>query len=138
MTTRLAARRPRIHMIDTEADALTSLALGHEDRLPQVSELLLGEIDRAIIHTVDKFPDDVVAMGSTVTFIDEASGATRTVQLVYPREADIANGRISILTPIGAGLIGLRKGHSIPWPDRDGHKRNLTIVEVAQAARAES
>ncbi|MDZ3831381.1 MAG: nucleoside diphosphate kinase regulator [Sphingopyxis sp.] len=135
MTTQLAARRPRIHMIDTEADALTSLALSKEEQLPQVSELLLGEIERATVHSAAKFPGDIVAMGSTVTFIDEANGAERTVRLVYPGEADIANGRISILTPIGAGLIGLRKGQSIPWPDRDGHKRNLTIVEVEQAAR---
>lgn len=132
MTTRPSARRPRIHMIDTQADALTTLALAKEDDLPEVCEMLLEEIARATIHKAHKFPADAVAMGSLVTFVDEASGAERTVSLVYPRDADISAGRISILTPVGAGLIGLQQGQSINWPDRDGKKRSLSIVSVRQ------
>jgi regulator of nucleoside diphosphate kinase len=52
------------------------------------------------------------------------------VKLVYPQDADIEAGRISILTPIGAGLIGLAQGDSIVWPDRDGQERILRIVRV--------
>lgn len=136
MTTRKKAKRPSIHMIDTQADALTQLALGKEEQLPQVCELLLEEIDRATIHAAAKIPADVVTMRATVTFVDEGSGANRTVQLVYPGEADISAGRISILTPVGAGLIGLREGQSITWPDRDGHERTLSIVKVEQPRAA--
>ena len=133
MTTPRASRRPYIHMIDSEADALTTLALANEERLPEVSELLLGEIARATVHDARRIPNDVVTMRSTVTFIDESNDATRTVQLVYPRDADISAGRISILTPVGAGLIGLRAGQSILWPDREGHQRTLTIASVVQS-----
>lgn len=136
MTTPKPRRRPSIHMIDSEADALADLAVSVEKRMPQVSELLLEEISRATIHSPAKMPRDVVTMSSEVEFIDEASGAARKVHLVYPQDADIASGRISILTPIGAGLIGLRAGQSIRWPDRDGHERALTIVAVTQPARA--
>lgn len=132
-----ATKRPPIHMIDTEADALTSLAMSIEERLPQVSELLLGEITRATTHRAEKIPADVVTMYATVEFIDDASGSGRTVQLVYPKEADISAGRISILTPVGAGLIGLREGQSILWPDREGQERKLTIVKVVQAPRGD-
>lgn len=135
MTNAKATKRPPIHMIDTEADALTDLALSVEERLPQVSELLLGEISRATLHRADKMPADVVTMYATVAFTDEASGAGRTVQLVYPKEADISAGRISILTPVGAGLIGLRKGQTILWPDREGQERKLSIVQVVQAPK---
>ena len=62
----------------------------------------------------------------------QASGADRTVELVYPRDADISARRVSILTPVGAGVIGLRTGQSILWPDRDGRERKLTIVKVLQ------
>lgn len=62
----------------------------------------------------------------------QASGADRKVELVYPRDADISAGRVSILTPVGAGVIGLRTGQSILWPDRDGRERKLTIVKVLQ------
>jgi regulator of nucleoside diphosphate kinase len=135
MTSTKASRRPPIHMIDTEADALTDLAMAAEDRLPQVSELLLNEIARATTHTAQRIPANVVTMHATVRFIDEASGKEYTYQLAYPGEADISAGRISILTPVGAGLIGLREGQSILWPDREGHERELKIVEVAQAGR---
>lgn len=134
MTTRPSVRKPRVHMIDTQADALTTLALAKEDDLPEICEMLLDEINRASIHTAKKFPADAVAMGSQVTYVDETSGAERSVTLVFPRDADISAGRVSILTPIGAGLIGMTKGASINWPDRDGKKRALTIVEVTQPA----
>lgn len=130
-----AAHRPPIHMIDSEAETLTNLAIGAEDRQPDVSEMLLQEIGRAHLHPPAKIPVDVVTMLSTVEFTDKATGATRTLQLVYPRDADIAEGRISILTPVGAGLIGLRAGQSIIWPDRHGRERILTIEKVAQLDR---
>lgn len=135
MTNRPAAKRPPIHMLESEAERLSNLALRVEDDLPQVSALLLEEIGRARLHRPGKIDANVVTINATVAFIDEASGATRTVQLVMPGEADIAQGRISILTPVGAGLIGLSAGQSILWPDRDGHERRLTIVSVAQAAQ---
>ena len=134
--TRKAAKRPPIHMIDSQADMIADLAYNAEARLPQVSALLIEEIDRAKIYAADKIPADVVTMGATVEFVDEHSGADRTVQLVLPGEADIAAGRVSILTPVGAGLIGMREGQTITWPDRDGQERQLRIVKVAQRQAA--
>ncbi|WP_380873009.1 nucleoside diphosphate kinase regulator [Sphingomonas sp. DBB INV C78] len=122
--------KPPIRMIDAEADKLATLAMSVETRLPQVAELLLAEIDRAELHAADAMPADVVTMLSTVEFVDEGSGAVRTVSLVWPADADIAAGRISILTPVGAGLIGLSAGQAIRWPDRDGHERRLRITRV--------
>ncbi|WP_065846078.1 nucleoside diphosphate kinase regulator [Sphingobium sp. Ndbn-10] len=130
-----ASRRPPIHMIDTEADALTDLAIAAEDRLPQVNELLLNEIARATIHAAGRIPGNVVTMHAQVRFVDEASGKEYSYELTYPKDADISAGRISILTPVGAGLIGLREGQSILWPDRDGHERALKIVQVSQKAQ---
>lgn len=130
--TRAARTRPQIHMIDTEAERLSELAMNIEAAMPQVSELLLRETTRARTHRVTAMPADVVTMGAEVEYRDEASGVTRIVTLAWPQDADIAAGRISILTPIGAGLIGLREGQQILWPDRDGRERNLTIVRVSQ------
>lgn len=127
---------PSIHLIDTEADVLADLAVSVAERVPQVSELLLREIERAVIHSRDTIPVDVVTMHATVTFIDEASGTSRSVQLVFPQDADIAAGRLSILTPVGAGLIGLREGRSILWPDREGRQRQLKVVGVVQPPHA--
>lgn len=129
-----AAARPPIQIRATDADKVAALALNAEDRLPEVAEQLMKEIERAKIVPDHKLPADVVAMGSRVTFMDSATGVERTVQLVYPGNADIAEGRISILTPIGAGLLGLREGQSISWPDRAGHERLLKIIAVDSSA----
>ena len=133
MTThRKAQARPAIQIRETDAERISNLAIEAEDRLPQVAELLLAEINRATIVEDSRLPQNVVALQSTVKFLDEASGIERTLQLVYPQHADIAAGRISILSLVGAGLLGLKPGQSISWPDRAGKQRALRIMEVNQ------
>ena len=129
-STTTAPARPKIILSRTDAETLSALAERMEASSPQAAELLLNEIERAEVRPDAKVPGNVVRMGSTVEFLDEAHGATRTVQLVLPTEADIAAGRISALTPVGAGLIGLAEGQSILWPDREGVKRPLRILRV--------
>lgn len=129
--TKSGAAMPHIRMIDSEADALTELTLQQQRDSVRFYELLLDEIDRAAICERTDIPSTVVTMGSRVTFADEKNGE-RTVRLVYPAEADIAAGRMSILTPVGAGLIGLSVGQSINWPDRGGIEHRLTIISVEQ------
>ncbi len=125
-------QRPPIMLIESEADALADLAFGIRTRNPDVANLLIEEIDRAQTVDAADIPDDVVTMRSSVTFIDEKSGEQHKVQLVFPGEADLDAGRLSILTPVGAGLIGLRTGQSISWPDRHGKDRVLTIGQVSR------
>jgi regulator of nucleoside diphosphate kinase len=67
-------------------------------------------------------------MGSRVTFRDDVTGQVRTVKLVYPGEADVAQGTISVLTPIGAALIGLSVSQSIEWDTVSGGRRSLTVL----------
>ena len=131
MTTHRKARaRPPIQIRESDAERIGNLAIEAEERLPQVAELLLAEINRAKVVPDSRLPGDVVAMQSTVKFVDEASGVERTLQLVYPQAADIEAERISILSLVGAGLLGLRTGQSIMWPDRAGKQRLLRIVDV--------
>lgn len=128
--------RPPIIMARSDAERLTALAEDMEHASPQAANMLLDEIERARVAPDHKVPQDVVRMHSTVRFVDEAHGHERTVELVYPHEADIEAGRISVLTPIGAGLIGLRPDQAITWPDREGHERRLRVVEVRMPATA--
>ena len=86
-------------------------------------------MERADVVTAEAIPPNVVQMGSGVVFQSD-NGETRRVRLVFPGQADIAAGRISILTPIGAALIGLSEGQSIAWKTRDGRSRQLTILAV--------
>lgn len=127
-------RRPPIILGRTDADRIASLATKMEASNPELADLLLGEIERADVRDDKKVPASTVGMQSIVEFLDEAHGSTRSVQLVYPPDADIAAGRISVLTPVGAGLIGLSTGQSITWPDRGGKERLLRILKVDKPA----
>ena len=129
-STSIPADRPVIHLTVSECDKLSELALNAQKRHPLASTMLLSELDRAELHQEGMLPDQTVAMESTIEFVDEGNGMRRVVQLVYPHEADISSGRISILTPVGAGLIGMTAGSSIRWPARDGQERMLRIVDV--------
>ncbi len=92
-------------------------------------ENLQTEIDRARIAPDGAIPVNVVRMGSFVRF-RTSDGQTRDVQLVWPRDADIAAGRISVLTPVGTALIGLAAGQAITWTGRNGKRQALTVLEV--------
>lgn len=129
--------RPPIHLLAEESDMVADLALQSEDRYPVVAAMLLEEIERAELHQPETLPDTAVTLGSEVDFIDENSSQMRTVELVMPALANIARGRISILTPMGAALYGLTQGQSIKWPDLDGHERRIRIVRVRQPASDE-
>ncbi|MEO9132040.1 MAG: nucleoside diphosphate kinase regulator [Sphingomonas sp.] len=122
--------RPAIHMIEGESELITAMTAALEKRNPVVAALLYSELDRAELRRPEDMPADTVTMNCKVDFIDERSGLRRTIELVYPGNADIGKDRISILTPMGAGLIGMTAGESIAWPDRSGAKRLLTIVSI--------
>jgi regulator of nucleoside diphosphate kinase len=133
MHTELASRaRPPITLIDSEAEALTQLALSPRSKSSMAAELLLQELDRADTYGKDCFPPHVVTMMSHVVFVDEGTGEKHEVQLVYPGDADTERHRISVLTPIGAALIGMPRGASIDWPNRSGQYRRLRILDVKQ------
>jgi regulator of nucleoside diphosphate kinase len=131
-TARADWRRPPIHLLASESDMVGSLALQVEHRQPVVAAMLLEEIERAELHELETLPDTAITIGSEVDFVDERTNQMRTVELVLPARANIAEGRISILTPIGAALYGLTAGQSIDWPDLDGHERRIRIVRVRQ------
>ena len=122
--------QPPLVISNADYDLIANLALSIEGRLPTLAGQLLEEIDRAEIVPALELPPNVVALGSAVEFEDQSSGARRTVQLVTPGEADIEQGRISILTSVGAGLIGMAAGAQINWPRPDGTERRLRIVHV--------
>lgn len=116
---------------------LTVLALAGSDHTADTADALLYELDRALVVPDGRVPNDVVRMGSTVNY-RTSEGDTRQVVLVYPAEANISEGRVSVLTPVGAALIGLRTGQSITWLTRDGRKQVLTVLAVIPPDPAES
>jgi regulator of nucleoside diphosphate kinase len=122
-----------IHVARSEMDRLRALVEQHsEGRDAVAAERLGAELDRAVV--VDRLPPGIVAPGSRVRFEDERTHAVREAVLVYPAGADAAAGRISVLAPIGAALLGLAAGDSISWPLPDGREARIRILAVEPAA----
>jgi regulator of nucleoside diphosphate kinase len=98
--------------------------------MPDIASALADELERAHVLAKARHPEHIVRMGSEVEFRDDATGKVQKVKLVYPNEADISQGKISVLTPVGTALIGLRMGSSITWKTRAGELRRLTVLQV--------
>lgn len=128
-----SSSKPSIVVSDVDHERLSDLAAAALGRFPDVAEELQAEMDRAQVVSPAALPADVVRMGSTVEYRSDTA-QQRRVTLVFPGEADIAANRISILTPIGAALIGLSTGQSIAWTGRDGGRHTLTVVSVEPPA----
>jgi regulator of nucleoside diphosphate kinase len=124
---------PAIRLRPADFSRLDSLATVAERTQPEVAEFLGRELERAKIVPAGKLARDVVTMGAQVVFRDDAD-QTHDVRLVYPEEADMEEGRLSVMTPVGAALIGLSVGQSIRWRPRLGAERTLTILDVTQPA----
>lgn len=126
-------RKPAIAMTRSDHERLSRLAESSAVNNPDVAEVLFAELDRARVVDDKKIAPDVVRMGSTLQFTSDL-GERRRVTLVFPGEADIGAGKISILTPIGAALVGLSAGQSIDWTARDKRVHRLTVEAVSPPA----
>lgn len=125
--------KPAIVISDVDERRLSGLAATISSRMPDLSDDLLAELERATIIPQHSMPEQVIRMGSTLVYSSEDS-LSKQVTLVYPGDADITQAKISILTPIGTALIGLSEGQSIEWTARDGRRHLLTVISVSNVA----
>lgn len=123
----------RVYMTQKDHQIITNLLSRHSGDESTAIEHLADELDRAeVVALSDSLPRDVVVMHSFVKYINLDSGAERTVQIVYPHEADIEQNRVSILSAVGSALIGLCEGARIVWPMPNGEEQTLQIKSVNQ------
>jgi regulator of nucleoside diphosphate kinase len=91
---------------------------------------LRRELERAVVVSSAAMPPDVATLDSRVRYMDDTEGVRRTVWLVYPSQADAAQGKVSVLAPVGTALLGLSEGESIEWDFPDGSRRRLRLEKV--------
>jgi len=127
---RSSPKKPAVIIDAGQLPHLEALADGAMARMPSMADRLLTELSRARVVASDRLPADVVAVGRTVTWRDETSGREQTATLVWPEEADISSGRMSVATPVGVALIGLAAGARFSWETRLGEVRDLTVLSV--------
>jgi len=101
-----------------------------DDTLRKSVQKLAGELETATVCDASDMYDDVIRFNATVTIVSE-NGWQKKFKLVMPTDSDIKNDKISILTPMGAAVIGYSEGDSITWEFPSGEQK-LTIEKVEQ------
>ena len=105
-----------------EADALRSA--------PRAElKALAKELHRAVAVDPQDVPGDVITMNSRAEMLDMDTGETVTFTLVFPSQANIDEEKISVLAPIGAGMLGYRVGDEFEWQVPDGVRR-MRVTQI--------
>lgn len=109
-----------------------------EEKWPhdKYDEALLRELERGKIVDSAKIPSDVITMNSQVKFTEIESNASLTYWLVFPQDADISKNKISVLSPIGCGLLGYKVNDTISIKTPAGEKM-VKIEEIIHQPEAE-
>jgi regulator of nucleoside diphosphate kinase len=98
---------------------------------------LVGELNRANIVAPEEIPADAITMNSRAELLDLDTQEQMEFTLVFPNEASVEQGRISILAPLGTAMLGYRVGDEFEWIVPYGRRRlRVTAVQFQpEAAR---
>jgi regulator of nucleoside diphosphate kinase len=121
-----------IHITELDRQRLVDLiinAQSGEYRGSIYLEKLRGELNRAQIVLPQEIHGDVITMNSQVALLDLDTREEEIYTLVYPEEANTAEGKISILAPIGTAMLGYRVGDVFEWEVPAG-KRRLKVDKI--------
>jgi regulator of nucleoside diphosphate kinase len=127
-----------IYITDYDMERLRKLLRIEKAFNPDREDLegLEAELSRAQVVSSREAPQDVVMMNSKVRFTDLDTGEEMIYTLVFPEEANIDRGRISVLAPIGTALLGYRVGDTLEWEVPAGLSR-LKVAEILYQPEAE-
>jgi regulator of nucleoside diphosphate kinase len=122
----------KIYITTFDLDRLTDLIeayrnSGHQKKIP--IDILEKELERAEIVDPKKVPTDVITMNSTACLKDLNTGEEIIWSLVFPKDANTEENRISVMAPIGMALLGYRVGDVIEW-EVPGGLRKLKVIQT--------
>ena len=126
----------RIVVTEIDLERLERLIALQKNREGSACDALDDELARADVVSPEDVSPDVVTMNSRARFVDEDRREELEVTLVYPRDADATRGRVSVLAPVGAALLGLSVGQSIEWPLPRGGTRRMRVSAVVYQPEA--
>lgn len=117
---------------------LQELLSGADPALSRDREVLLdlrSELERAQVVPPQEVPPDAVTMNSQARILDLDTGEKMLFTLVFPKEADVEAGKLSVLAPLGTAILGYRAGDTFAWKVPEGVRR-LKVLEVVYQPEA--
>jgi regulator of nucleoside diphosphate kinase len=131
-------KQPNFVITELDMEKLRQLLDGARNSASKDKEhltVLEEELDRARLVSAGRVPADVVTMNSRVRMTDLDTGKEMIYTLVFPRDADFSQGKISVLAPIGTAILGYRAGDVIEW-NVPGGKRKFCVEEILHQPEA--
>ncbi len=116
-----------IYVTEIDKARLQSLMV-FEEEVPMAN--LEHEIERAIVVEPQRVARDVVTMNSRVVL--HIDGEKQEVALVYPRDADERDRKLSVFSDIDTAILGYQEGDAIDWMVTDRTRRILIEKMIYQ------
>ena len=111
--------------------------MGHPACVGAAGRLLEQELSRAVLVSPSFAARAFCRIGSWVTYEDLTSGQTRNIKLVLPVDADIDKRQVSIISLVGASLLGLVADSEFTWSDDNGRPHRLKVLHVGDEPHAQ-
>lgn len=122
--------RPPIVVSSLDMERLEALLDSLPGSQAGTRDTLLEELARADMVEPQDMPADVVTMNSRVRFVLDNASEEFDMSLAYPKDVGGAPDKISVLTPVGNALLGLKVGETIDWTRPDGGRFEVTVREI--------
>lgn len=118
-------------MVITSEDLETlESMLGHSMSRGAALDLLQEKLSRSVLVNQDLSARPFCRIGSWVTYEDLMSGQIRNIQIVVPGDADIDKRQVSVLSFVGASLLGLVADAEFAWSDDSGRPHRPKVIQV--------
>jgi regulator of nucleoside diphosphate kinase len=91
--------------------------------------LLENELKRARIVAPEEVPRDVITINTRAELLDLETGERMEFTLVLPADANINDGKVSVLAPLGTAMLGYRVGDEFEWHVPYGLRR-LKVIKL--------
>jgi regulator of nucleoside diphosphate kinase len=122
--------RPPVYVRGSDIPELWCIAAEARKTASQ-TDLFLQEFDRLRLAS-ETTESDFVRLDSSVVYKDLRTKRQRRVRVVRPGSEMPEENAVSLLSPIGAALVGLKEGAIFRWADPDGRFQAIKVLEIAQ------
>lgn len=128
---------PEIKVTKADLGKLDTMLAHHSPiRSWKAVEILVRELLRAQVVDANDIPAQVVRMGSRVEFREAENDLSTVATLVYPGDSGLYDDAVSVLTPVGAILLGLSEGQSMRYSGPDGKPKTISVMKVLHQPEA--
>ena len=125
----MSAERPPVYATQEDYDTLTALSGKLRPSDGPGAHLLIEELARLQVVQADASPP-FARLGVRVRYQNPRSDRIKTARLVMPKDQTLHESTVTVTSPMGAALLGLRAGDAFSWREPGGAKRSVTVLEV--------